>query len=319
MSGPSKPDDHPDRQGPNGPEPRRDGLVQEERSWQSAPDTLKNGNGSVRVALARWTGEEPTEVSSAEETDTHFITYSLREVNVDFIVGKTSVAEGVVLPQRVLLQGPTSDARRCVYRTPFDFFRIYFSQALLSECLGALRGSDPAGDIALFDAHFVVDPIMESLTRLLARVDNQPEAYEASFVEGVGLALAARLIGRFAGDVRQAARHAASPLAKVKLGRVVDYIEASLHMPIYLAELSDIAGLSRMHFAVQFRAATGYSPYAFIRRRRVDRAQRLLLEGDLALADVAALVGFRTPAHFSSAFKQQVGASPARWRRQMRT
>jgi AraC-like DNA-binding protein len=50
----------------------------------------------------------------------------------------------------------------------------------------------------------------------------------------------------------------------------------------------------------------------------VDRAQRLLLESDLALADVAALVGFRTQAHFSNAFKQQVGASPAQWRRQMR-
>jgi AraC-like DNA-binding protein len=314
----SQPDDDRDRQAPNGGEPRREGFVQTERSWQSAPDTLKQENGSVRVALARWTGDAPTEVSSAEETDTHFITYSLREADVDFVVGRTSVADGVVSPQRVLLQGPTSDARRCVYRTPFDFFRIYFSQALLAECLGALRGRDPAGDLALFDAQFVVDPILETLTRLLARVNNEPEAYEASFVDGVGLALAARLIGRSAGDVWDLARRGASPLSKAKLGRVADYVEANLHMSIYLAELSDIAGLSRMHFAAQFRGATGYSPSAFIRRRRVERAQRLLLESDLALADVAALVGFQTQAHFSNAFRRQVGASPAQWRRQMR-
>jgi AraC-like DNA-binding protein len=99
-----------------------------------------------------------------------------------------------------------------------------------------------------------------------------------------------------------------------KLRRVCDFIEANLFHPIYLSELSEIAGLSRMHFAAQFRAATGQAPHAYLLRRKVKRAQVLLSDPTLSVADVAAIVGFKNNAHFASAFRKIVGESPSRWR-----
>jgi transcriptional regulator GlxA family with amidase domain len=69
-----------------------------------------------------------------------------------------------------------------------------------------------------------------------------------------------------------------------------------------------------MHFAAQFRLATGFTPYAYLRRRRVEFAQKLLLESDLPLVQIALACGFSTQSHFSSAFKQIVGDSPRWWR-----
>ena len=51
------------------------------------------------------------------------------------------------------------------------------------------------------------------------------------------------------------------------------------------------AGLTRMHFAAQFRAATGMRPHGFLLQRRIERAQELLRDPELALVDVALSVG----------------------------
>ncbi|MDE1996994.1 MAG: helix-turn-helix transcriptional regulator, partial [Rhizobiaceae bacterium] len=93
-----------------------------------------------------------------------------------------------------------------------------------------------------------------------------------------------------------------------------DYVEAHLKKPIYLAELANAAGLSRMHFAAQFRAATGLTPHAYILKRRVEDSQRMLLRGDRSIVDVSLEMGFSSQAHFSSAFKKIVGISPGQWR-----
>jgi AraC-like DNA-binding protein len=75
------------------------------------------------------------------------------------------------------------------------------------------------------------------------------------------------------------------------------------------------AGLTRMHFAAQFRAATGMRPHGFLLQRRIERAQELLRDPELALVDVALSVGFQTQAHFTTVFKRFTGRMRNRWRR----
>jgi len=75
------------------------------------------------------------------------------------------------------------------------------------------------------------------------------------------------------------------------------------------------AGLTRMHFAAQFRTATGLRPHDFVLQRRVERAQESLRNPELALVDVALSDGFQTQAHFTTVFKRFAGGTPHRWRR----
>jgi AraC-like DNA-binding protein len=81
-----------------------------------------------------------------------------------------------------------------------------------------------------------------------------------------------------------------------------------------LSDLAAFAGLSRMYFAAQFRAATGVRPHEYLLRRRVERAQDLLSTSGQALVEVALSVGFQTQAHFTTVFKRFVGQTPHRWR-----
>ena len=97
------------------------------------------------------------------------------------------------------------------------------------------------------------------------------------------------------------------------------HIAANIETTVTLADLAGAAGLSSMHFAAQFRVATGLRPHEFLLRRRIDHAQRLLAEPRAKLADVAFSVGFQTQAHFTTVFKRIVGETPHRWRLGMGT
>jgi len=75
------------------------------------------------------------------------------------------------------------------------------------------------------------------------------------------------------------------------------------------------AHLSAYHFARQFKAATGMPPHQYVIARRVARAQPLLHpDHDLALAEIAARVGFSDQSHFSQHFKRLVGVTPRQFR-----
>lgn len=103
-------------------------------------------------------------------------------------------------------------------------------------------------------------------------------------------------------------------LPKWRLRRVEHHIAAHFERSISLSELANVAGLSRMHFAAQFRAATGYRPREYLLTHRIEHAKSLLTTTERPLAEIALAVGFSTQAHFSTVFKRISGETPARWR-----
>jgi AraC-like DNA-binding protein len=66
-----------------------------------------------------------------------------------------------------------------------------------------------------------------------------------------------------------------------------------------------------------FRKATGVSPQAYGRRRRIDQACLRLHHSAGSIKEIAEAVGFCDRFHFSRAFKEMRGVSPAEYRRAM--
>ncbi|CAE6900794.1 HTH-type transcriptional activator RhaR [Paraburkholderia nemoris] len=130
-------------------------------------------------------------------------------------------------------------------------------------------------------------------------------------------AIVARLVAQAAEQTRPSTRRAAS-LPQWRLRRALDFIEANLEQPIGLADVAASTGLTRMHFAAQFRSTTGYSPHAYLLRRRIEHAQMLLRSSALSVLDVALSCGFGSHAHFTTVFGRIVGEPPNSWRTRMR-
>jgi AraC-like DNA-binding protein len=104
-------------------------------------------------------------------------------------------------------------------------------------------------------------------------------------------------------------------LAPWQLRRVLAYIEANLSMPLRNKDLAGVARLSTFHFNVAFRKSVGNSPHEYLIRRRMERAQRLMLSTDAPLSEIAAECGLADQAHLTRLFRRVVGESPAAWRR----
>lgn len=106
------------------------------------------------------------------------------------------------------------------------------------------------------------------------------------------------------------------PLPKWRLDRVCRYIDSHIDQPISLPVMAGIAGISRMHFAAQFRAATGLRPHDYLLRQRIAVAKSLLTDPARPIVDIALSVGFQSQSHFTTVFKRHLGVPPNRWRRQ---
>ncbi len=74
-------------------------------------------------------------------------------------------------------------------------------------------------------------------------------------------------------------------------------------------------GLSRRRFTQLFRQVTDSSWLAYVRKLRIQHAQRLLTEPQKTVLSVAFECGFEDLSTFYRAFKREVGVSPNLWRR----
>jgi AraC family transcriptional regulator len=98
--------------------------------------------------------------------------------------------------------------------------------------------------------------------------------------------------------------------------RLRSYIESNLDSTIRATDLAGVVRLSTSHFFRAFRKSFGESPAAYIMRRRMLRAQGLMLKSRMPLSRVALDCGMCDQPHLSRAFRRIVGTSPAAWRRQ---
>ena len=100
--------------------------------------------------------------------------------------------------------------------------------------------------------------------------------------------------------------------------RVREYVEVHLGENIDLPMLAAVAGLSVHHFARQFKQSAGVTPHVYLTQKRVERAQEMLVQTDLSLAEIAFAVGFFDQGHLARHFRYMLGTTPREFRWSLR-
>jgi AraC family transcriptional regulator len=108
----------------------------------------------------------------------------------------------------------------------------------------------------------------------------------------------------------------AGGLAGWQIARVRAFIDKNLHGTIHTRDLSAVARRSAAHFARSFKHTFGESPHAYVMRRRLEKACHLMLTTSESLSQIALSVGFSDQSHLTKRFKQAIGQSPSKWRRE---
>jgi AraC family transcriptional regulator len=307
------------------PDPRffeRISLLSEETQWRQRPipGTWKSGQ-PARVSLSRWSSvgrTPPFETTSDDSDDSHVVTLRLRQTSGELSIAGRTMFSGHRRAGGIFLTGPKGEAWRATFLKPFDHLRIYLPQSVMAETYEACFGRSPAASISLLQIGDTNDELLGNLMRAALEFEAHGHFLGPSFLDSLALTISARLFALHEGKHLSQPAGRLKALSKSRLDKVLEYIDAYLSRPIYLAELCEEAGLSRIQFASEFRIATGHPPYAYIIRRRIAVAQKLLRNPNRSIADIALEVGFSSQAHFTDAFRRLCSVTPAEWRNSLR-
>lgn len=99
----------------------------------------------------------------------------------------------------------------------------------------------------------------------------------------------------------------------------LDFIAGHLASPIRNQELARTCGMSTSHFIRSFRDALGMTPNQYVMDRRIASSAEMLTCTDRSIEDIAETLGFSDRFHFSKVFAQRLNATPAAYRRSLRS
>lgn len=82
-----------------------------------------------------------------------------------------------------------------------------------------------------------------------------------------------------------------------------------------MREVSSALGLGPVQFTRRFRACHGITPIEFLTNLRLQNAQKMLIETDWTLEEIAHRCGWASGFYLSNLFAQKTGSSPRRFRK----
>ena len=98
------------------------------------------------------------------------------------------------------------------------------------------------------------------------------------------------------------------------LDEVRSYIDHHFASSLTVTRLASMARLSPFYFIRSFRNLTGQTPHQYVRAKRIERAQELLVTTPLPVTEICDAVGFQSLGSFSATFRRLTGASPGAYR-----
>jgi AraC family transcriptional regulator len=292
-------------------------IIHRERKWFEGAIGGAINVGGPRITASRWVGHAPErcEQESEIEADCHVVGVVLKPMTDVTLFAAGKLISTGHLPRGSMRVNHPGLSRRGIFRGAYDVLHLHVPNAVIAEYTNSECGH--ARSAPLIVERPTVDPVIESLARSLIHAETLDGAFGQSYADGISLAITAQLFGGNSGEA-SAHRPRVSGLSKWRLKRATEYMDANLAEPVSLADIAAAAGLSRMHFAAQFRMATGLRPHEYLLQRRIERARDLLLNSRLPLVEIALDVGFKTQAHFTTVFARFVNETPNAWRQRNR-
>ena len=280
-----------------------EGEIFAEQEWREPRERNGQASTATEITLSRWTADSGCEraASAITPTDCHIVALALKPTRMTLSTRSRQLFEGSVPSGTIFFSAPGQQLQVRV-TPPFDFLHLHVENRFLSK-----NGLTQHEAIVLSGEP---EPFRDTLAEALGQslLDERLQRSQPGYSQIVAKAIVMRAIGH--SPVKR--RCCALPKWRRKL--LDEFLEINIGERVSLDGMATAAGLSKMHFAAQFRAATGFRPHEYLLLKRIERAKAIMAETETSLVEVAFSLGFNAQAHFSTVFKRFTGKSPARWR-----
>lgn len=155
---------------------------------------------------------------------------------------------------------------------------------------------------------------LDMLLRLIAAESERDAAGRDVVIDRLADVLFIQVIRAYMQD-HQDSQGLLAALADQRINRVLQAVHAAPEQAWSVAQLADIAAMSRAAFAKRFNELVGQAPMTYVAHWRMQRAYEWLRTTDRSVAAIAECCGYQTEAAFRKAFKQHMGVGPGAVRR----
>jgi len=101
-----------------------------------------------------------------------------------------------------------------------------------------------------------------------------------------------------------------------RVSHAIKFIRTNINKPIDVDMLANNACMSKGHFFRVFKSQTGETPNVYITKRKIERAELLLVTTDSSVKAISDELGFEDYSYFIRLFKKQIGLTPHQYREQ---
>ena len=301
-----------------------------EHPYRSFSDHHTRSDLSRSPRVHRACGSENIKLIKTERSASEVLLPAVPELIVGVVLGgdipfRFDLGDGWSIDHR-LRKG---DIRLCLPNTEARY-ECLDDYSLLLVCLPLSMVDDalqlePSAHLSDFESLHAQAALRDDLVQALAlgiwSQSSHAEAASNLMADGLAQMLVAQLLRRTApgappnasGGCPTALDGSVSGTAQINRAR--EYIEAPLADSLSVAQIAAEAAISPGHFSRVFKAATGEPVWAYVQRRRCERAREMLEFTDEPIAAVAHACGFCSQAHFTHCFRQAFGVTLGALRR----
>jgi AraC-like DNA-binding protein len=164
------------------------------------------------------------------------------------------------------------------------------------------------------------DPSLVALVEeLIHEIDQRQSGYEL-VVDSLVLQILVHLFrGLLRPSFERDTMESVRQLPSWQMVRTLEYMNARGKSKFSLAEICADIGTSTSRFIQLFKnSVSSMSPHVYYNRLIVDKAQRLLVAGDLSIKEIAYELGFQNESHFCKVFRTCAGTTPGTFRQKTR-
>lgn len=201
---------------------------------------------------------------------------------------------------------PSLDAELVLKRSA-KMFTICLTRRFISKLIG-----NDTIKISLNESPRLIATGYYRHTRLQAIMKEIMEAAQPGFIRRIFLE--SKILEMLSIQLHQAESKAATKgFSKddvVRLQEAKHIIAQNLQTPCSLIELARKTGLNDFKLKKGFKALFGHTVFGYLFELRMDNAYRLLQDGK-SVSEVAEIIGYKNPHHFTAAFKKKFDFLPS--------
>lgn len=97
--------------------------------------------------------------------------------------------------------------------------------------------------------------------------------------------------------------------------RMLQYLHDNFMRPITITDALKAVPMGRRTLELKFKKYLGHTPSSELRALRIAHAQKLLVETELSVQEIAERCGLSSYNYLSQVFKQAIGETPCRYRK----